>query len=147
MPPPPVKEETRSFFLSSFFLHCNENPIYVFPFWKLRGPQSQFSHSCVCERFIYPQDQSTYFLQQNRQNNRSQTHECGNWNCGRAMSLLGIFVSNFRYWFFAVCSPLPSAETATMVHPFPLPLVFSLSTICKFFTVHARLNYTDKKRK
>jgi hypothetical protein len=24
-------------------------------------PKSQFPHSCVCERFIYSQDQSTYF--------------------------------------------------------------------------------------
>jgi hypothetical protein len=24
-------------------------------------PQSQFLHSCVCERFIYSQDRSTYF--------------------------------------------------------------------------------------
>ncbi len=24
-------------------------------------PQSQFPHSCVCVRFIYSQDQSTYF--------------------------------------------------------------------------------------
>ncbi len=27
-------------------------------------------HSCVCERFIYSQDQSTYFLQQKRQTHR-----------------------------------------------------------------------------
>ncbi len=27
---------------------------------------------------------------------------CGNWDCGRAVPFLGIFVSNFRYWFFAV---------------------------------------------
>jgi hypothetical protein len=27
--------------------------------------------------------------------NRSQTHECGNWDCGRAIPFLGIFVSNF----------------------------------------------------
>jgi hypothetical protein len=33
-------------------------------------PQSQFPHSCVCERFIYSQYRSTYFLQQNRQINR-----------------------------------------------------------------------------
>ncbi len=33
----------------------------------------------------------------------AQTHECGNWDCGRAVPFLGIFVSNFRYWFFAVC--------------------------------------------
>jgi hypothetical protein len=41
-------------------------------------PQSQFPHSCVCERFIYSQAQITdgsweYI-------NRSQTHECGNWD-------------------------------------------------------------------
>ncbi len=34
--------------------------------------------------------------------NRSQTHECGNWDCGRAIPFVGIFVSNFRHWFFAV---------------------------------------------
>ncbi len=36
---------------------------------RILRPQSQFPHSCVCERFIYSQDQSTYFLQQNRQIN------------------------------------------------------------------------------
>ncbi len=30
-------------------------------------PRSQFPQSCVCERFIYSQDRSTYFLQPNRQ--------------------------------------------------------------------------------
>ncbi len=35
--------------------------------------------------------------------NHSQTHECGNWDCGLAIPFLGIFVSNFRYWFFAAC--------------------------------------------
>jgi hypothetical protein len=29
--------------------------------------QSQFPHSCICERFIYSQDRSTYFLQKNCQ--------------------------------------------------------------------------------
>ncbi len=78
-------------------------------------PQSQFPPSCVCERFIYSQlqDRSTYniFLQQNRQRpilgiysiNRSHTHEYGNWDCGRAIPFLGIFVSNFQYCVFAVC--------------------------------------------
>jgi hypothetical protein len=46
-------------------------------------------------------------LQQNRQIdgwniNRSKTHECGNWGCGHAFVVLGTFVLNFRYWFFAV---------------------------------------------
>jgi hypothetical protein len=33
----------------------------------------------------------------------TQTRECGNWDCGRAIPFLRIFVSNFQYWFFAVC--------------------------------------------
>ncbi len=33
---------------------------------------------------------------------RSQKHECGNWERGRAVSFLGILVSNFRYSVFAV---------------------------------------------
>jgi hypothetical protein len=33
--------------------------------------------------------------------NRSQTHEFENWGCGIA-PFLGIFVSNFRYWFLTV---------------------------------------------
>jgi hypothetical protein len=35
--------------------------------------------------------------------NRSQTHECWNWNCGRAIPFLGTFSSFFCYWFFAAC--------------------------------------------
>jgi hypothetical protein len=27
----------------------------------IAGPQSQFPHSCVCQRFIYSQYRSTYF--------------------------------------------------------------------------------------
>ncbi len=36
---------------------------------------------------------------------RSQTHECGNWDCGPNIPFLGIFVSNFRHFFFAVQGP------------------------------------------
>jgi hypothetical protein len=42
-------------------MHCKENPIYIFLFGGIAQPQSQFPHSCVCERFIYSQDRSTYF--------------------------------------------------------------------------------------
>ncbi len=42
------------------------------PSLGIARPQSQFPYSCVCERFIYSQDRSTYFLQQNRQ------IDCGN---------------------------------------------------------------------
>ncbi len=66
-------------------------------------PQSQFPCSCVCERFIYSQDRSTYFPESRTGRpivgilyiNRSQTFECGNWDWGRAIPFLGIIVSNF----------------------------------------------------
>jgi hypothetical protein len=63
-------------------------------------PQSQFQHSCVCERFMYSQNRSTYILEQNRQ------IDCGNWDHGRAIPFLGIFVSNYWYWFFAAWSTM-----------------------------------------
>jgi hypothetical protein len=71
-------------------------------------PQSQFPHSCVCERFIYSQDRSTYFFaaeyadRSGEYINRTQKHECKNWDYGRAVHFLGIYVSNFRYSIFAV---------------------------------------------
>ncbi len=32
------------------------------PFLGIARPQSQFPHSCVCERFIYSQDRSTFSI-------------------------------------------------------------------------------------
>jgi hypothetical protein len=32
------------------------------PFLGIALPQSQFPHSCVCERFIFSQDQSTTYF-------------------------------------------------------------------------------------
>ncbi len=52
-------------------------------------PQSQFPHSCVCDRLIYCQDRSAYSAAGKYVDsfweyiNRSQTHECGNWYWGR----------------------------------------------------------------
>ncbi len=48
-------------------------------------PMSQFPHSCVCERFKYSHDRSAYSAAGKQVDrsweyiNRSQTHECGNW--------------------------------------------------------------------
>ncbi len=67
-------------------LHCKHDPIYVFPEMKLRAasfPISTFMDLCAI--YIFP-----------------RIHECGNWKRGRAVSFLGIFVSNFRYSVFAV---------------------------------------------
>ncbi len=36
--------------------------------------------------------------------NNSQTHEYWSWDCGRAISFVGIFVSNFRYCMYCTCS-------------------------------------------
>ncbi len=82
-----------------------KNPI---PWKETARTQSQFPHSCFCERFIYFHDRSTCFPaaeQTDRSQeyiNRSKKHECRNWDCGRPVSFLGIFVSNFRYTVFAV---------------------------------------------
>jgi hypothetical protein len=74
-------------------------------------PQSQpdfHIHVSVSDLFI-PRISPHIFLQQNRQTNRrnicinrSQTHECGNWNWSRANPFLDIFFPNFRYCVFAV---------------------------------------------
>ncbi len=36
----------------------------------------------------------------------TDAHECQNWDWGRSILFLGIFVSNFQFWFFAVCKGL-----------------------------------------
>ncbi len=43
--------------------------------------------------------------------NRSGTHGCGNWNCGHAIPFLGICVSNFQHWYFALCKKIACENT------------------------------------
>ncbi len=59
----------------------------------------------------------------------SQTHECGNWDWGPVIPFLGIFVSNFRHFVFAVqtksrvwedSSLCPETLTKTVVQGFHL---------------------------
>ncbi len=45
------------------------------PFLGIARPESQFPYSCVCERFIYSKDWSTYVPAANRQTDL----ECRNW--------------------------------------------------------------------
>ncbi len=52
--------------------HCKS--YLCIPFLGIARPQSQFPHSCVCERFIYSQDRSTYFLQPNWQIDRGNIY-------------------------------------------------------------------------
>jgi hypothetical protein len=53
-----------------FFLMHNATKIRLsIPFLGIARPQSQFPHSCVCERFIYSQDRGPHiWLQQNTVN-------------------------------------------------------------------------------
>jgi hypothetical protein len=58
---------------------------------------------------MYSHDRSSFFCSNIRGPiveyiNCSQKRECGNWKIGRAVSFLGIFVSNIRYSVFAVCT-------------------------------------------
>jgi hypothetical protein len=78
-PPPPLEEQEESLHHMNygiaigkkFSYQCchtaNEKSHLCSPFLGIARPQFHFLHSCVCERFIYSQDRSTYFLQQNRQ--------------------------------------------------------------------------------
>ncbi len=54
-------------------LHCNENPIYVFPEKELRGLSPNFHiRVSMSNLYIHSQDRSTYFLQQKRQTGRTR---------------------------------------------------------------------------
>ncbi len=71
----------------------------IFPEKGTARPQYQFPHSCVCEWFIYSHNQSAcsaageyvdWSWEYWEYTNRSQTCECGNWDCGHTFSFLGI---------------------------------------------------------
>ncbi len=90
-------------------------------------PQSQFPHSCVCERFIYSHDRSASYSAAGKYVerswdyiNRSQTHECGNRDWGVAIPFLGIHKWDFRCSAGAPqalqCSPPSTPTTAKPSH-------------------------------
>jgi hypothetical protein len=76
--------------------------------WELRGLSPNFHIHVSVSDLYSPRIGPHIFLQQNRQIerrnliNRSQTHECGDWDCGCSVPFLRIFVSNFRCRFFEV---------------------------------------------
>jgi hypothetical protein len=65
-------------------------------------PQSQFLHSCFCERFIYSHHRSVYsaagkYVDRSWEYiNRSRTHECVTWDWGSAIPFLGKHKWDFR---------------------------------------------------
>ncbi len=84
-------------------------PIYVFPEMKLLFPKqdfnflspSSFTHISVRDLYVYYQDQSAYSAAWKGVDrsweyiNCSQTHECGNWDWGRAVPRKGIHKWDF----------------------------------------------------
>ncbi len=56
-------------------LHCNENPIYVFLIWELRGLSPNFHiRMCLWALYtVYFQNRPTYFRQRNRQADHGNT--------------------------------------------------------------------------
>jgi len=91
-------------------IHSKEIWIYVFQEKELRGISCNFHFYVSMSDLYIPTFGPPTFLQQNRQTdqgnmyvNRSQKHQCRNWDCSRAVPFLGIVVSNLRYCVFAVC--------------------------------------------
>jgi hypothetical protein len=90
-------------------MHWKENPLCVFLFWELRGLNPNF-HNHVSLSDLYtvvpglvhivpPAEEADQLWEYI---NLSQTHECGNWDRVPAIPFLGIFVSKFWYFVFAV---------------------------------------------
>jgi hypothetical protein len=93
------------------------------PFLRIARPQSQFPHPCVCERLIYSQDRSTphtVFLQQNIPGR------------GNIETALGIFVSNFRYWFFAVQKVVCSCRSCPVIIVLAFDFVLCCPAVLQF---------------
>jgi hypothetical protein len=106
------------------YIHCkkktqNRKFETNIPIKGIARPQSQFPHSCVCERFVYSHYRSAYSAAEKyvdrswEYNNRSQPHECGNWDLGRTVPFLGIHKWDFR------CSTRVSVPSSILGSPFP----------------------------
>ncbi len=97
---PPVAHVASAAILPSF-LHGTENPIYVFLFWELLGINPNFHvHVSVSGLHISSSRIGRPIVWEYI--NCSQTHECGYWDWDPDIPFLGIFVSKFRYFVFAV---------------------------------------------
>ncbi len=93
--------------------NCKEDPIFAFPEIKLHGawvPISTFMYLwAIYIHYSTPTigPPTVFFWSRIGRlilgiHKFSQKHECGNWERGRAVSFLGIFVSIFWYSVFAV---------------------------------------------
>ncbi len=138
-----------------------ENSKHMYSIFPKKGTarqQSRFLHSCFCVRFIYfPEAEYADWSWENI--NRSQTHEYGNWDWGRAVPYLGIHKSKFlcsrvfrnRIWHYTYRCRLGSGEPKNMripirIRAFPSHKLFALfffSTVRRIFFCfkHVLQNY------
>jgi hypothetical protein len=90
---------TFSIPLTTLQRHNTENSKQIFPERELRGLIPNF-HIHVSLRYFYiPSIGRPILLQENMwsdSGNRSQTHECGNWDWSRTIPFLGIHKWDFR---------------------------------------------------
>ncbi len=99
----------------------------------ISGPQSQFPHSCACERFRYAHHRSPYsaggictVYRSWDYINRSQTHECWNWGWGRAIHRKGIYKWD---------SPCNADIPFIMIHAITCTYVYGMWVTCVTYSI------------
>ncbi len=101
--------------------------------------QSQFLHSCFCERFKYSSDSDSAAGKKGGPNvglNRSLTNiECENWDWGRAIPFLGI------YKFKLLCSELCTDLATVQLESFMTENSFSIWYCSEFCEIVVLLCY------
>jgi hypothetical protein len=123
-------------------LHCKDNKP------KIRNifPEKDLYivHSCICVRFMYSDDRSAYsaagkYIGEPIQGiyciNRLQTHECGNWDRGRAVSFLGRHESKFLCSRLQDIKRLDAPPTFNKISKFLPPYICYPRVIGQFFLV------------
>ncbi len=115
----------------------NRNFDLCIPRKGIARPQSQFPHSCVCERST---DRSTYFPAAEQTDqlweyiNRSQKHVCRNWDCGRTALFW-----EYLFRIFGIC--LCSADQPDTMYFNTRKKGFKMLTFVKWIMV-GHLQYT-----
>ncbi len=122
--------------------HNTENSKQIFPEKELRGLSPKFPHSCFYERFVNFQDRSAYsvagkYVDRFREYiNRSQTHECGNWDWGHAIPFLGMHKWDFRCCAVYIYSSSRKDIEQNLGSSQPSSIADSQMSFHVFFKVH-----------